>query len=264
MSEMISSDLLRRFLSENVKEKVNITVKEVSQSTNSDVKKAALDGEREGTVVVALSQTSGRGRMGRSFFSPDCTGVYMSVLLRPEIQPEETLLITTAAAVSVCETLDKIGADGSAIKWVNDIFLNSKKVCGILTEGGFASAKKIDYAVLGVGINLFEPKNGFPDDLEKIAGAVFESFIPEMRERFIANFLNIFFEYYDALLLKKHVQKYRERCFIVGSQVDVVRSDTKCRATVLGIDDKCCLEVEYSNGEKEILTSGEVSLRLSE
>lgn len=260
--DIITADGIREVLSKPLKSKLNITVKECSESTNNDVKALAREGAGEGRVVVACTQTEGKGRLGRSFFSPDGTGVYMSVLLRPEIKPEDATLITTAAAVSVCKALNKMGADNCGIKWVNDIYIDGRKVCGILAEAGFDADCNVDYIVLGVGLNVYAPYGGFPDDIKDIAGAVFSEEKENMRNIFAGEFLNSFFEFYGNIADRKHVQEYKKLCFLYGCEVDVVIGANVRRAKVLGLDDNCGLRVEYSNGESSVLTSGEVSLKV--
>lgn len=260
--DIITADVIREVLSQPLKNKLNITVKEYTESTNTDVKALARDGVGEGQVVVACTQTGGRGRLGRSFYSPDGTGVYMSILLRPEIKPGDATLITTAAAVSVCRALNKMGVDNCGIKWVNDIYIDGRKVCGILAEAGFDADGSVDYIVLGIGLNVYAPYGGFPDDIKDIAGAVFSEEKENIRNTFAGEFLNSFFEFYDDITDKKHVQEYKQRCFLYGCEVDVVIGDNIRRAKVLGLDDNCGLRVEYDNGEICTLTSGEVSLRV--
>ena len=132
------------------------------ESTNSLLK---LDAEAEaptGTIVISEEQTKGRGRMGRSFYSPGNTGIYMSILLRPKISAYESLSITTCAAVAVAEAIEMNSNKKAEIKWVNDIFVNNKKVCGILTEASLDLENGgLRYAILGIGINVFAPRKAF-------------------------------------------------------------------------------------------------------
>ncbi len=262
MLDIISADGINSVVSERLKNKLNITVKACSDSTNNDVKSLAREGASEGAVVVACTQTGGKGRLGRSFYSPDGTGVYMSILLRPRIKPEDATLITTAAAVSVCRALNKMSIGNCSIKWVNDIYIEGMKVCGILAEAGFGTKGHVDYVVLGVGLNMYEPKGGFPSDIKDIAGAVFSKEQTNLRNEFIGRFLEAFFEFYDNITDRRHVEEYRRLCFLYGREVDVIVGDNVRRATVQGLDDNCGLQVEYENGEKGVLTSGEVSLRV--
>ena len=124
-------------------------------STNSYLKEMAAKGAQEGTIIIANRQSAGRGRLGRSFFSPEEKGIYMSILLRPDISLERAVLITSMAAVAVAEAIEQVSGIQTKIKWVNDIFLNKKKVCGILTEAGIdAETGTLEYAVLGIGVNV--------------------------------------------------------------------------------------------------------------
>ncbi len=263
MLDIISADGIKTVLPVNLKNKLNITVKKCSESTNNDVKVLARGSAPEGEVVVACSQTAGKGRLGRAFYSPDGTGVYMSLLLRPVIKPEDAILITTAAAVSVCKALRKMGVDNCGIKWVNDIYIDGRKVCGILAESGFGTDGNMDYVVLGVGINMYEPQGGFPDDIKDVAGAVFSDRQENMRNLFVGEFLGSFYGFYQNITDRRHNDEYKKLCFLYGHDVDVINGDDIRRATVLGLDDNCGLIVEYESGEKAVLTSGEVSLKVT-
>ncbi len=265
MVDIISVKGIEENLDNALKGKLNIEIKECTDSTNDDVKKLAQNGAKEGYVVVACSQTRGKGRLGRSFFSPENTGVYISLLLKPEIKLQEATLITTAAAVSVCEALDMMGVRDCAVKWVNDVYLNSKKICGILTEAGFGTnGDKPDYVILGAGLNMYEPSGGFPSEIADIAGAAFNCEKQDLRNRFIACFLNCFFSYYNHLAERTHISEYRRRCFVPGCDVDVICAGEVRRARALSIDENCGLEVQFETGEKAVLTSGEISIRLAD
>ncbi len=261
--DIVSPLSIKEFLNEDLKNKINIFVYGVVESTNSEVKSLAVNGAQEGCVVVALEQTKGRGRMGRAFFSPNGNGVYMSILLRPTCLPEEATLITSAAAVAMCEAIELCGAEGAQIKWVNDIYINNKKVCGILTEAGFGvGGAGLDYAVLGVGVNVYAPEGGFPDEIKNIAGAVFEEKQENLRNKLIGSFINSFFELYGSLLQRKHIPVYREKCFVLGKKIVVHNGESRVEATALDIDENCNLLVEYTNGEKGVIGTGEISVRL--
>lgn len=261
--DIISASGIKNALSGELKNRIKLDVRNTCPSTNSEVKALAQNGGEEGSVVVSASQSQGRGRLGRSFFSPDSTGIYMSILLRPTCHPQDAVLITTAAAVAVCEALELCGVSGAQIKWVNDIFLNGKKICGILTESGFvADSSKLDYAVVGVGINMYAPENGFPDDIKDIAGAVFSEVHQGLKNEFIAYFLNSFFEYYDKLSLREHIGAYRKKCFVLGKEINIISGDEITPAAALDVDENCNLLVELPNGEKLCVGTGEISLRI--
>ena len=149
----------------------NVVFFDKTVSTNEEIKLIAESGE-EFTVAVAREQTGGKGRMGRKFESP-VGGLYFSVLLKPRFSAETCLKITTAAAVAMARAIEKVCGKSAEIKWVNDIYIKQKKVCGILTEGVFdAENGHIKYAVLGVGVNVATPKGGFPEEIRETAGVL--------------------------------------------------------------------------------------------
>lgn len=254
---------IKKYLPDKISEKLTIKIVDETGSTNSDVKLKAQKGENEGYLLVAQKQTDGRGRMGRTFFSPGETGVYMSLLLRPRISAEDSVLITTAAAVSVCNALDDLGVNGSRIKWVNDIFLGSKKVCGILTEGGFSPTEgRLSYVVLGVGANIYYPSDGFPQEIKGIAGSVAQEKEDDLRNRFVASFLVHFMDIYRNLDNRNHLEQYKERCFVLGEEVVFSKEGKSFTAIAKDIDEKCGLVVEFSDKRREILRSGEISVTI--
>ena len=262
MMDTINSQRISDLLEKDLKNKISIEVLEKATSTNTLLKEAASE-KAEGFVLIAGEQTEGRGRLGRSFFSPGDTGLYMSLLLRPSITPEQSVFITTAAAVSVCEALEKVGAEGTAIKWVNDVFLNDKKVCGILTEGSFNPQKgAFDYVVLGVGINVYEPESGFPDELQSIAGAVCESRSENLRNTIAAEFLNSFMGYYNTLEKKEYSTEYEQKCFVIGKDIFIINNGESTPARALGLDENFGLLAELPDGSQVTLNSGEISVRV--
>lgn len=236
------------------------TVFDEVDSTNRVARKLATDGAPEGTAVIAARQTAGRGRLGRTFFSPE-GGIYMSVVLRPQISAADTLFITVAAASAAAEALKELGGRETAIKWVNDIYIHGKKVCGILTEGGMSRADALDFAVLGIGINLSDPKSGFPDDLP-LAGSVFgkAQVSEETKAQIIARFANKFFEYYKNLGKKEFISVYKKKSFLTGKTVTFERDGALHTACVLGIDDNAALLVDC-NGKTLALSSGDVQIK---
>ena len=235
-----------------------------TDSTNNYLKALAENGSAEKTVVIAESQSCGKGRMGRSFFSPK-NGLYMSILLRPQFSAEKSLFITTAAAVAVSDAVEEMSSRKTGIKWVNDIFIDDKKVCGILTEASVDfETGGLYYAVLGIGVNIYHPSDGFPDELKGIAGAVFDK-VPQDNEikqkltaKIIDNFLNIYYDFENSDFMKK----YKQRSCILGKEVFVIKGDHKTKAVAVDIDDSARLVVKYENGEVETLSSGEVSVKL--
>lgn len=242
---------------------LKIDVFESVSSTNTLMRKYATSGAREGYVIIANSQTDGKGRKGHTFYSPDNTGVYMSILLRPvQCTAKDAVKITTMAAVAVCEAVETLSGKTAQIKWVNDIFVNGKKVCGILTEAAFGLEDGfLDYAVLGIGINAFAPEGGFPNEIKDIAGAVFDKGENEAKNRIAAEILNSFMKYYKTPQKDIYADNYKKRSFLIGKKVNVIKSDCTKSATALDIDNECRLIVKYDDGTIESLSSGEVSVK---
>ena len=252
----------KKILEQYLNQKLNITIFQELDSTNTYLKKLGSQGEKENQLVIALSQTGGRGRMGRSFYSPNGTGIYFSLLLHPEFSAEKSLLLTVMAAVSVAETVMKYNSNDVKIKWVNDIYIDGKKVCGILTEGAINANKKLDYAVVGVGINVIAPEIGFPEDIKDIATAIFPGNTDKnIKEKIVADFVKKFFDMYNGTD-KDYVKRYKEYSYLTGKEINIITGDMTRPATVIDITDDCHLLVKNEKGEIEAISSGDVSVRL--
>lgn len=254
---MKASDI-RLHLSEENSQMEIITVEETA-STNDELKKLALSRKKNTVLFVAEAQTAGRGRMGRSFFSPKNTGIYMSILIHPDLSPEECTLITPLCAVAVAEAVEKITDIKADIKWVNDIYVSGKKVAGILTEGSF-TPKGADYIIVGIGINLALPEKGFPEEIRDIAGALTES-SEGLRERLIAETVNRFMYHLEKIKNRYFIPLYRNRLFFLGKEITVISAGISYKATALDIDSSCRLTVKNESGEILTLGSGEISIK---
>ena len=233
-------------------------------STNTEAKRRAEAGADEGLVILAGRQTAGRGRLGRSFYSPEGAGLYMSLLLRPGRTVDRPVRITTAAAAAAALSIEEVTGRACGVKWVNDILIDGKKVCGILTEASFLpGASALKYAVLGIGVNLRDPPGGYPEELRQTAGSVFGASVPEGAAALLAaGILDRFWRYYRALDRKDYLLPYRERSVAVGRRVEVISGSGVRRALVTGIDDDSGLMVRYEDGTEDVLSSGEISIRL--
>ncbi len=259
-NDIISADSIKKYLTIPIN---NIEVYKTVTSTNDLAKQYALDLKPEGTVIVAREQTAGRGRKGRSFYSPMSTGVYISVLLRPELTAEKTLYITTAAAVAVAKAIEKISGKEAKIKWVNDIFVDGKKVCGILTEGAIDfETGKMQYAVLGIGVNIKKPENDFPSEIQNIAGSVFDTTDKEVSSIIVAEILNNFMNYYKNLASKPFYEEYKKRMFLIGKQLTVYSGKDSYPAVAIDLDEELSLIVKDENGNIKKLNTGEVSIKI--
>ena len=260
-SDVLSVQGIRSHLDENcgwLRPEVFVTV----DSTNNVCAKMAANGEAEGYVAVAGAQTQGRGRKGRGFFSPADTGIYMSILLKPVSYPgTEILRLTTMAAVAVCEAIEELSGRQASIKWVNDVFVGGKKVCGILSEASYdLEDGRLDYVIVGIGINAYAPKVGFPPEIAGKAGSVFDHQSAGKRNQLAAAVLNRFMAYYLSDSTDSHAEEYKRRSLVIGKDVEISKNGSVSRAHVLGLDAECGLIVRYDDGTEDVLRSGEVSI----
>ena len=236
---------------------------DVIDSTNTALKAEGAKGAKEGTVIIADSQTMGRGRLGRRFESPTGTGIYMRILLRPKFNPEEALKITTGAAVAIATAIEDVSGEDTKIKWVNDIYMRERKVCGILAESSLNfETKSFEYCVLGIGINVYAPEGGFPEDIKDIADAVFSEKQEEMRSLLCAKILDNFYEIYINLYQKEYVEEYISRSVVIGKEIKVISNGTETDAICTGIDKECHLLVKYKDGTEDSLSTGEISIKI--
>ena len=261
--DRLSAPGIRKYLKGACRE-LPITVVEETQSTNTALRALAEAGAPEGTVYIAQSQTGGRGRMGRSFFSPAGTGLYLSLLLRPTTwEPARAAQLTAAAAAAMCEAIREVTGKEPGIKWVNDLLLDGKKVCGILTEASFSMESGVlEYAVLGLGVNVYPPEGGFPKELGEIAGAVLDTPGEDVRNRLAGEFLNRFLEGYAHPEDRSFLEIYRRRSVAVGREVTVLSGGHERRAFAFGVDDDCRLLVRYDDGTEQALSYGEIRIAI--
>ena len=249
----------KQTLEKHLKPNLKVLVYDTVDSTNTVAKDLAKETENTQTLVVSLSQTAGRGRKGRTFFSKG--GVYISILLFPKKTLKTALLMTVAAAVAVCRSLEKHCEKECKIKWVNDVFVDDKKVCGILTEAA-SDGKNLDYAVVGIGINLERPCEDFPKEISDIADAVFDGEITTDKKAAVtADVVNEFFSIYENLEDTKFLDEYRSRSWLDGKTVTYLQGSKTHTALVAGINGEGGLEV-LDNGQRTVLKSGEVSVKV--
>lgn len=246
-----------------------VEVRDEIDSTNTAVFDAGNKGEAEGFCMIAKRQTAGRGRRGRNFFSPENTGLYLSVLLRPSLDAEKALLITTAAAVAGAKACERICGKNVEIKWVNDLFLDGRKIAGILTEGSIKpGTSKLEFAVMGIGINVIPPKGGWPEEISSVAGALCDSeeSYKDVLDRLSTEFLNEFYDLYSKLPNTDYIEEYRKRQLATGKRINVLSGDGSFRkAEALGVDDCFRLRVKFDGEEKEsAIDTGEISIRIED
>lgn len=243
---------------------LNLQTVDCTASTNSDLKLLAQQGAPAGTVLVAGQQTGGRGRRGRSFFSPPGTGVYISLLLRPQLQMQQAVLFTTAAAVAVCRAVEKLTGQTPQIKWVNDVFINGKKVCGILTEAAAdLETGMVEYAVLGLGLNVTKPAGGFPPEVAKVAGSIFKAPQGNAKNRLTAEVLNQLSNLLQNPAGPDIYSDYKSRQLLLGRKVTFEQNGVQQTATAVDVARDYGLLVQLPNGQQRVLSSGEVSCKLA-
>lgn len=227
-------------------------------STNTQAKKLAADGEAAPSLLLADGQTAGRGRMGRAFFSPPGTGLYMSVLLRPAVQAEELPLVTLAAAAAVCEAVEEAAGVSTRVKWVNDILVDGRKVAGILTEAvGDLESGTMESVVVGIGVNVKTPADAFPEELRERAG----SLLPAQVSRcdLAAGIANRLLTYADSLPERRYLEPYRERLAVLGRPVQYKQRERWMTGRAVDLREDGCLLVEGTGGVAA-LRGGEIRM----
>lgn len=244
-----------------------IKIYEEIGTTNDEAKRLAREGAAENLVVMTEHQTAGKGRRGRSFYSLGPEGIYMSLLLRPKAAFQEALKITTMTAVAVSRAIEKNCDVKVGIKWVNDLFIHGKKVCGILTEAGIDfETGDLDYAVVGIGVNVL--KCDFPEEIKGIVTTLEDESGKQIsRNKLTADILREMHELYGELWkaeegLPSYHEEYVKRSIVLGREVMVHEGTQAYPAKAVGIDEKIGLIVETPEGRKT-LNSGEVSVRFT-
>ena len=240
---------------------VTLTVFDAVSSTNDLLRTAAEQGAPEFSVYIAERQTAGKGRQGRSFFSPK-NGLYLSLLFRPQMQAAQTLSLTPMAAVAAAEAVERCSGEQTQIKWVNDLLLHGKKICGILAEAQLSANAAPDFVIVGIGINLTEPEGGFPPELAGIAGAVFRELPENAFAECAAALISGLLREYRRLPEKHYLSGYRSRLCVLNRPVTVLENGIERDAVALAADDDLRLLVRYADGTEQWRTTGEIRLRL--
>lgn len=230
-------------------------------STNDLAKDLAKNGAGQGTVVISKSQSQGRGRMGRCFHSPSETGLYMSLILRPGEYQQNAGLLTACGAVAVWQAILDATGKPVDIKWVNDLYADGKKLCGILAEGHCNATGILDYVILGIGINLLPPEGGYAEDIADIATSIFEVSGKKVdRASLCANVLRHWFSYYSKLPKVDFLELYRTHSCVLGKTVSYIKNGETHSGVAVSIDDAARLVVKQSDGTVDSLETGEISL----
>lgn len=240
-----------------------LLVLETVDSTNDYLKRRASE-LAEGTVVIANEQTGGKGRLGRKFFSPPSMGIYMSMLLKPDCAPLDAATLTANVAVAVCRAIEKVSPFSPDIKWINDLILRGKKICGILCESSITD-HKLDYVIVGIGLNVITRFDDFPMDIRRLAGSIYSQ-TGEVIDR--GQLIMAIIQELDAMYTawkenpRVYLEEYRRRCKMLGQQVEIYSSEGNFNVVAQDISDDFGLTVRYENGEVKTLHAGEVSIKL--
>lgn len=258
-SEPLRREVLMRELENRA---ISVYVYENLDSTNSEAKRFALDGGDVPAVFLAEKQSAGRGRMGRSFYSPAQTGIYLSFLTEWNPLFADSVGLTAIAAVAVRRAIAQVTGISVQIKWVNDLYANGKKVCGILAESFWKERRQM--VVIGVGVNVYTEE--FPDALRQTAGGLLPS------ERGLRNRLaaRIAAELYEATrraqigTVSDDMREYRKNSLVLGKPIAYTENGVRYLGTAQSVDDCGRLTVLRDDGTVAVLASGEISLRLLE
>ncbi|MBQ9082357.1 MAG: biotin--[Clostridia bacterium] len=236
-------------------------------STNDTARELARQGAPDGLVVIADHQTGGRGRRGRSFFSPPGVGLYLTMIFRTTLPAEQAVQITTLASLAAARAMDEAAGTCTQIKWINDIYLNGHKLCGILADGAPNGNGGFDYMVVGIGINVNTPADAFPPELRASAGSLYsETGRMTDRNRLAALLIAHLLRCRDGLTqnLPQHMAEYRRRSCVLGEKIRVYGGGCDgAPGTAVDIDDNGHLLVQMDTGEYRSLNSGEITIRIT-
>lgn len=262
-TDLISKEGISLYLNKEFSN-IDIYTYKTTSSTNEVAKKLALTGAKHGTVVISEEQTAGKGRMGRTFYSPANTGIYMSIVLRSNLTAMDSVLITTSSSVAICDAIHKVTGIECQIKWINDIYINNKKVGGILTEAStnFESGT-IDYLILGIGINFNNPKDNFPDDLKEIADSLYKGNSNGINRNILcAEILNNILSIIPKIKDYNFISEYKKRSIILNQEIMYTSGGIYSKGRAIDINNDGSLVIKHDDGSIKILNSGEVSIRM--
>ncbi len=234
-------------------------------STNTRAKELARQGAPQGTVLVAGTQTGGRGRLGRSFSSPQGMGVYLSLILRPQCSPDQLMHLTCATAVAMCQAVSAVSGLCPGIKWTNDLVIGKRKLGGILTEVSVnPQTGLLDYAIVGIGINCLQQKEDFPPELQEMATSLAMASGKEVSPALLAAaMIDALFHMQQILLPQKAsiLDAYRKNCITLGQEIQIIRPNHIETGKAVDLDEDGGLVVVLPDGSIQTVTSGEVSIR---
>lgn len=240
---------------------IPILCHEVIDSTNNEAKRMLLAGFSGNAILTAAQQTGGRGRLGRSFFSPAGTGIYLSLILQPKMDLENMVMLTAAAAVTLVRAILRLTDAEPAIKWVNDIYLDGKKICGILAESVIRPGETAPAGIIiGIGLNM--NTTDFPEELSGIAGSLHAEGVS--KNRMIAEIAKEMFTLAADPSDTSYLAQYRAHSLVLGRRIAFFCNGERTEALATGIDEAGGLIVRTDHGQEQILRTGEITLRLAD
>lgn len=262
MDRLTAGELMSYLSRERMK---HVLCLDIVDSTNTKLRELAFDGADSGYVVMANQQTCGRGRLGRSFMSPKDTGIYLSMLLRPDCLPKDCPAITAWTGVAVSRAIKRVTGISPSIKWVNDLYMSDKKICGILSELSVESESgHVQHIIVGIGINVNERSDEFPDDLKNIATSIYAETGKKTSRAELAAAL---IEELDIMSSKwpcakeEYLDEYRRLTMTTGRDIYVISGENKTKEKALEINEDFSLKVRYEDETIENLSSGEISTK---
>jgi BirA family biotin operon repressor/biotin-[acetyl-CoA-carboxylase] ligase len=246
--------LIPEEVSEKLGEDIEVFCYNSIDSTNTEAKRLLAQGNNKKMLLLAREQTAGRGRQGKSFYSPKDTGLYMSLVLHPDTLPQNAVSTTTAAAVAVCRALEALTGLDVKIKWVNDIYLGDKKVCGILTEAvSDFETGRVSAVIIGIGLNI--STTDFPEDAQNAASLMTDIKRADLAVAITNELLGL------VGSSKNFIEYYKAHSLLLGREISVIEGSRRIPATALDIDGDGGLTVKLESGEIKTLRSGEISIR---
>lgn len=260
-SDVLSADKIKDKMTSDLAKEIKIFIFDSIDSTNNEAKRMVADGFRQFGLIISNEQTNGRGRLGRNFYSPKNTGIYMSFVFHPNAEISSAVSVTTAASVAVVRAVEKLTNIKPQIKWVNDVYINSKKICGILTEAITDFESGLTQSVIvGIGINL--TTGDFPAEISDKATSI--NFSGLSRNDLIAAVSDEMANICSDINNHSYIDDYRSHSLIIGKRIDYYKNNIKFSGLAIDIDDNGGLAVRTDNGPIEILHSGEITVRLSD
>lgn len=259
-NDILSEEKIKKYLNNPLADNIDIYIYDKVDSTNNEAKRMVANGYRNFALVIANEQTHGRGRLGREFFSPKNTGIYMSFIFHPNTDISNAVSVTTATSVAVVRAIEKLTDIKPQIKWVNDVYMNNKKICGILTEAVTDFESGITQSVIvGIGINI--TTESFPEAIADTATSI--SFNGLMRNRLIAAVADEMSEICKNIGNYSYINDYKSHSMIIGKRINYYKNNEKFSGIAVDIDNEGGLIVSNDNNQIEILQSGEITVRLS-